>query len=665
MSKMNVLVYSGPGTTKMCVDQCLDTFKLLFFPYYSVSTASEKMLKEQPWESKTAILIIPGGADLPICKLFRGEINNRIKNFVTKGGKFIGICSGGYYSTAKCEFEMGNPEMEVSGPRELKFFPGIGRGAVVKGFNYGTEKGTAVMKVKVDTTLLPDAPPVAHLYTNGGGIFVDAHKYANVKILAMYDDDIAVEDGPDGVKASSVLCEVGRGKALLFGTHPEFNPNLLSENNDVASFASVLSTLKNTNKERIEFLRATLKTLDVNVNEKEYDRPQLKPMFLSSIRGSAATVLVNKMEDEIGYQIKNIVDVGQDKFAVSKSPSSLPLFQNKYFDDPEHAIKQVILCDEELPSKNITPYFDMKEFKQNLIKAYQETEQEICEGSIGNTFIYSEVLTSTSVLMYSNFNWLPLLPPGFTITGTIQVAGKGRSGNNWVNPKGVLAVSTHHLIPIRHADVSPIVFVQYLSAMAFTKAILAYDVGYNEIPVKIKWPNDVYIKLPEFFGKKIEPGSKEVTHAKIGGILVNTNVVDKNYILTVGSGLNVSNAAPTTSVNLVINAMNEYNEEIGKCKRLDIIREEKLLSKYLAIFNKMFEQFKHSGFKPFLQDYYKLWFHSNQIVTLHGSKQAQICGITPDWGLLMARDLKTGEMYELQPDGNSFDIFNGLIFQKR
>lgn len=665
MSKMNVLVYSGPGTTKLCVEQCLDTFKLLLFPYYSVSTANEKMLKEQPWESKTAVLVIPGGADLPICKIFKGEINDRIKKFVTKGGKFIGICSGGYYSSSRCEFEVGNKEMEVSGPRELKFFPGICRGSVVKGFHYGTEKGTAVMKVKVNSALLPEAPSFAHLYTNGGGLFVDAQKYSNVDILATYEGNVDVEDGPEGVKASGVLCNIGKGKALLFGTHPEFNPHLLSDDPQVPAFSSVLKTLRSTNKERIEFLRAAVKALGLNVNEKEYERPKLTPLYLSSVYPQCATKLIEKMESDIGYQIKNIMDVGSDKFEILKSINEVGSIHNKIDEDPEMAIKQVVLCDGELPSKQKTPFFDLQEFKANLIDAYKETGQSLTNSSIGSTFMYGEILTSTSVLMYSNFNLLHVLPQGFTITGTVQVAGKGRSGNNWVNPRGVLAVSTHHLIPVANSQISPIVFVQYLSAMAFTKAVFNYDVGYDEIPLKIKWPNDIYIMLPDFIGNRTFDDSNKVTHAKIGGILVNTNVVGGNYCLTVGSGLNVSNAAPTTSLNLVIDAMNKYNKSQGNDKFLEAIKEEKLLAKYLAIFNEMFENFKVAGFKPFLQDYYSMWFHSNQVVTLNGDKKAQICGITPDWGLLLAKDLKTGEMYQLQPDGNSFDMFNGLIFQKR
>lgn len=668
MSNLNVLVYCGPGTTPPCVDQCVETFRLLFSPYYAVSTVTDRVLKEQPWEPKTAILIIPGGADLPITRLFKGEINDRIKRFVQKGGKFIGICSGAYYSSGRCEFEVGNPEMEVSGARDLKFFPGPCRGGVAKGFHYGSERGSRVLEVKVNEKLLPDIPSSAHLYVNGGGMFVNAHKYPNVQVLCTYADKLDVEDDPEGTLAASVLCTVGRGKALLFGPHPEFNPDLLTPDPAIPSFDQVIKSLKSTNKSRIEFLRAALKTLDVKVNDKVYERPKLTPLYLTSVDHTSGTELVNKLESSLGYQIQNIIDVGSDKFAINKSceyPNTA--INESVQEDPQTAIKNVYLCEEKVPGSSLTPFFDIAKFKDYLIEFYKSANEPLTKESIGNTFMYGEVVTSTSVLMDSNFKLLPLLPSGFTIAGTIQILGKGRSGNYWVNPRGVLPSSSLLKMPQKNAVNAPVVFVQYLSSMAYTQALLEYDAGYEEVPVNIKWPNDIYIKLPQYIGKEIDKNLKEVTHAKIGGILVNTNIIDNEFYLIVGAGINVSNAAPTTSVNLVISAMNEHYEKIGSAKRLDPIQEEKLLAKYLSIFNAMFEKFKYSGFKPFLPDYYKLWFHSNQIVTLNdeGKVQAKICGITPDWGMLMAKDLKTGNIYELQPDGNSFDMFNGLISQKR
>lgn len=45
--------------------------------------------------------------------------------------------------------------------------------------------------------------------------------------------------------------------------------------------------------------------------------------------------------------------------------------------------------------------------------------------------------------------------------------------------------------PMEKIQSSSVVFIQYLAAMAVVKGIKSYDKGYENIPVKMKWPNDV------------------------------------------------------------------------------------------------------------------------------------------------------------------------------
>jgi hypothetical protein len=52
-----------------------------------------------------------------------------------------------------------------------------------------------------------------------------------------------------------------------------------------------------------------------------------------------------------------------------------------------------------------------------------------------------------------------------------------------------------------------------------------------------------------------------------------------------------------------------------------------------------------------------------------GGVRASIKGITTNWGLLKAEELRweyrpTGKMWELQSDSNSFDFFRGLLKRK-
>lgn len=181
------------------------------------------MILKEPWAPTCALLVFPGGGDLGYCRALDGEGNRRIGDFVRRGGAYLGFCAGGYYGTRRCEFEVGNKLLEVIGNRELGFFPGTCRGGAFKGFEYHSEKGARATKLKVAKDLIGgDGPKEVLSYYNGGGVFVDAAsiKDRKVEVLASYEEEIDVSGG-DG-KAAVVICDVGNGKALLTGPHPEY-----------------------------------------------------------------------------------------------------------------------------------------------------------------------------------------------------------------------------------------------------------------------------------------------------------------------------------------------------------------------------------------------------------------------------------------------------------
>lgn len=49
--------------------------------------------------------------------------------------------------------------------------------------------------------------------------------------------------------------------------------------------------------------------------------------------------------------------------------------------------------------------------------------------------------------------------------------------------------------PMELGNTAPIVFIQYLAAIAIVEGIQSYDNGYKKVPVKLKWPNDICKKL--------------------------------------------------------------------------------------------------------------------------------------------------------------------------
>lgn len=160
------------------------------------------------------------------CRVLNGAGNSAITAFVRRGGAYLGLCAGGYYGSARCEFEIGhkNKGMEVVGGRELAFFPGTCRGGAFKGFEYQSENGARAVRISVDRQAFSGAgvlPEEFMSYYNGGGVFVDAAALGEkkVEVLASYTEDLDVDGGVG--KAALVYCKVGEGSVILSGPHPE------------------------------------------------------------------------------------------------------------------------------------------------------------------------------------------------------------------------------------------------------------------------------------------------------------------------------------------------------------------------------------------------------------------------------------------------------------
>lgn len=296
--------------------------------------------------------------------------------------------------------------------------------------------------------------------------------------------------------------------------------------------------------------------------------------------------------------------------------------------------------------------FNHQSYYTNL--AHHHAKAQNHTPTFGTTHLYGAVVTSTNTLLEKNPTLLRHLPTGLTLSAGTQLAGRGRGSNVWVAPPGTLAFSTviHHAFTL--AQSAPITFIQYIAALAIVQGIATYAPGYDALPVKLKWPNDIYAQLP---------GSPANPLVKIGGILVNSSYSGSGYDLVVGIGINLSNALPTTSLNQLAAAADPP---------LKPLTAEKLLAAILARLEALYRDFCRLGFtRDMEQEYYESWLHTGQLVTLetHDGMKARIKGITRDWGLLLAEevgweDRSTGKMITLQSDGNSFDFFKGLVRQK-
>jgi len=269
--------------------------------------------------------------------------------------------------------------------------------------------------------------------------------------------------------------------------------------------------------------------------------------------------------------------------------------------------------------------------------------------------MYGKVVTSTNTMLERNPKLLSRLPTGFTFTAKTQIAARGRGSNVWVSPAGQLIMSTVINHPHRLAPTRPMVFIQYLAAVAIAEAIQSYGKGCGKLDIKIKWPNDIYALDP---GRPASPPS----YIKIGGILSNCSFCDGNYQVVLGIGINAANGRPTTSL----------NELASQHPGLQPFVIERLLARILPRLETLYKLFCRQGFSGELERrYYKHWLHAGQKVTLEseGGKRAEVLGITMDWGMLQVAELgfderRTGKILKLQSDENSFDYWRGLVRAK-
>lgn len=131
------------------------------------------------------------------------------------------------------------------------------------------------------------------------------------------------------------------------------------------------------------------------------------------------------------------------------------------------------------------------------------------------------------------------------------------------------------------------VFIQYITALAIVESIRTRK-GYENVPLRIKWPNDVYAELDNGELKKV------------GGLLVNSSFAQNEFLLVIGCGVNLNNRHPTVSINDIIAQQG--------LARLD---KEDVLANFLVTFEKLYMEFCEKGMGHwFLKAYYNRWLHT-------------------------------------------------------
>ena len=159
-------------------------------------------------------LLISGGRGTPYIQRLGDKGQQQIRDFVENGGTYLGFSAGAYIASKHLEFAVGTPDEKIA-EHNLKLFDGkaIGPAFTNKKFIYQSEEGAEAVNISGEIT----NNELISTYFNGGCYFVeDLKSQQKIKILATY------EDHPQK-PAAIIECNVGKGKAILSGVHPEYN----------------------------------------------------------------------------------------------------------------------------------------------------------------------------------------------------------------------------------------------------------------------------------------------------------------------------------------------------------------------------------------------------------------------------------------------------------
>ncbi|XP_056140955.1 biotin--protein ligase isoform X2 [Lampris incognitus] len=261
---------------------------------------------------------------------------------------------------------------------------------------------------------------------------------------------------------------------------------------------------------------------------------------------------------------------------------------------------------------------------------------------LGHVVLYTDVTPSTMDLLEGLTLHLSKKTGLIAIAGR-QTRGKGRRGNVWLSPKGCAMFTLNVQVELNSRLGQRIPFLQHLAALAVVEAVRTLP-GYQNIDLRVKWPNDIYYS----------------NRVKLGGVLVTSTVMGPTFHLLIGCGFNVSNSNPTICINDLVRQHNR--EHSSSLEALDM---SQLIARTVTSLEGLISVFQQEGPEAILPIYYKRWIHSGTCVHLWSKDgpEAKVVGLD-DNGFLQVYCEEKG-VVSVEPDGNSFDMLRNLVVTKQ
>lgn len=173
---------------------------------------------------------------------------------------------------------------------------------------------------------------------------------------------------------------------------------------------------------------------------------------------------------------------------------------------------------------------------------------------IGHNYLYFEEINSTNDYIKSKE-----FPDGTVVVAETQTAGKGRKGRKWISSYGKGLYFSILLKP--HIEVS------YLSKLSLLFVYAVFNTIKNyipvDIPLKVKWPNDIYVNGKKLAGFLIDTGveNNEITKIVVGvGININNQPEDFKE-LDIATSLKMETGKDYNRKEILVDILKNIEEE--------------------------------------------------------------------------------------------------------
>lgn len=580
----NVLIYTESAQAGKNIKAVLS--KILDPERYIISYLIEKEAPRNTWIDQVALVVVCGNV--------KRIVTNRFMEYILRGGKLLSLCSNmlrtvlpSFNTTEMCENKL--TAFSYGNWEHVRLIHSICCYQASPKRNFSEDDEDE--KRSNSKSSAPSKQLQQFKYID------EYHKEYSFQVEILCEEQT-------WQNPSILLATTSNGGKIVFcQIHLETDP---MDYEDQKEF----ETLKENDHARLEIISDLLnRHLEMEINRATKLSTKYTPAYL-----------ITKPEYKIPQELLNLM---KDKLKMSD-------LEIQFCTDEENFRKA---------SENFLPIIRNNEPPSNFLpKRYYKA---LKTKKLGQLVIYSDVLKCTMNVVENR------MTHGLAVISRQQTQGRGRSSNTWLSPVGCAMFTLQVHIPKVSNLGGQISILQSIVAVAMISAVRSLP-GYEEINLRIKWPNDIYV------GKS----------TKIGGLIVHTLSDASDYICNIGAGINISNSKPTTCINDVILLYNnKYKKNLKK------FTYEEYLALVFNELEKLLDCVEKNNIGYFYNSYYKYWLHKNEEVTVlepTGEFQKATIIRIDDFGFLVVHVNINGLNTELtvHPDRNTFNLLKGLIFAK-